>query len=154
MFQKTSPKDEYVPNVSHDNNDNVETVVGPSVNVEGDFSSEGNIVVKGTVSGSVNTSKLLTVEDGAKIFANVKAGNAHISGSVKGNVKVNDRLDLSSTAQVLGDIVCKVLSVESGALIQGKVSMKGLDIEDKQTKKVSTNKLKPREDDEIEEMAA
>jgi hypothetical protein len=47
MFQKTSPKDEYVPNVGHDNNDNVETVVGPSVNVEGDFSSEGNIVVKG-----------------------------------------------------------------------------------------------------------
>lgn len=154
MFQKTSPKDEYVPNISHDNNDNVETVVGPSVNVEGDFSSEGNIVVKGTVSGSVNTSKLLTVEDGAKIFANVKAGNAHISGSVKGNVKVMDRLDLSATAQVLGDIVCKVLTVESGALIQGKVSMKGLDIEDKQTKKVSTNKLKPREDDEIEEMAA
>lgn len=153
MFQKTSPKDEYVPNISHDNNDNVETVVGPSVNVEGDFSSEGNIVVKGTVSGSVNTSKLLTVEDGAKIFANVKAGNAHISGSVKGNVKVMDRLDLSATAQVLGDIVCKVLTVESGALIQGKVSMKGLEIEDKQTKKVSTNKLKPREDDEIEEMA-
>lgn len=153
MFQKSSPKDEYVPNVGHDNNDNVETVVGPSVNVEGDFSSEGNIVVKGTVSGSVNTSKLLTVEDGAKIFANVKAGNAHISGSVKGNVKVVDRLDLSSTAQVLGDIVCKVLAVESGALIQGKVSMKGLDIEDKQTKKISSNKLRAKEDDEIEEMA-
>lgn len=150
MFQKSSPKDEYVPNISHDNNDNVETVVGPSVNVEGDFSSEGNIVVKGTVSGSVNTSKLLTVEDGAKIFANVKAGNAHISGSVKGNVKVMDRLDLSATAQVLGDIVCKVLTVESGALIQGKVSMKGLDIEDKQTKKLSTNKFKTKDEEEVE----
>lgn len=152
MFQKTSPKDEYIPNADH-SSDEVETVVGPSVNVEGDFSSEGNIVVKGTVSGSVNTSRLLTVEDGAKIFANVKAGNAHISGSVKGNVKVMDRLDLSATAQVLGDIVCKVLTVESGALIQGKVSMKGLDIEDKQTKKVSINKLKSKEEDEIEEMA-
>ncbi|HQF57424.1 MAG TPA: polymer-forming cytoskeletal protein [Candidatus Magasanikbacteria bacterium] len=146
MFQKSSSKkDEYTSNVNYDNNDNVETVVGPSVNVEGDFSSEGNIVVKGTVSGSVNTSKLLTVEDGAKIFANVKAGNAHISGSVKGNVKVVDRLDLSSTAQILGDIVCKVLTVESGALIQGKVSMKGLEIEEKQTKKTSSLKSKVKD---------
>ena len=144
MFQKTSPKDEYVPDVSH-NSDEVETVVGPSVNVEGDFSSEGNIVVKGTVSGSVNTSRLLTVEDGAKIFANVKAGNAHISGSVKGNVKVADRLDLSATAQILGDIVCKILNVESGALIQGKVSMKGLNIEERQTKKLSSIKSRVKE---------
>lgn len=151
MFQKTNPKDEYIPNSDLDtSNDNVETVVGPSVNVEGDFSSEGNIVVKGTVSGSVNTSKLLTVEDGAKIFANVKAGNAHISGSVKGNVKVADRLDLSATAKILGDIICKVLTVESGALIQGKVSMKGLDIEDKQTKKIISGKIKIK--DEIEEI--
>lgn len=154
MFQKSDKKEDYIPNAEQSrDHDEVETVVGPSVNVEGDFSSEGNIVVKGTVSGSVNTVKLLTVEDGAKIFANVKAGNAHISGSVKGSIKVMDRLDLSATAQVLGDIVCKVLTVESGALIQGKVSMKGLDIEDKQTKKVSTNKLKSKEEDEIEEMA-
>lgn len=149
MFQKTSPKEEYIPNSDH-SSDEVETVVGPSVNVEGDFSSEGNIVVKGTVSGSVNTSRLLTVEDGAKIFANVKAGNAHISGSVKGNVKVNDRLDLSATAQISGDIVCKVLTVESGALIQGKISMKGLDIEDKQAKKLSTTKFKTKDEEEVE----
>ena len=30
----------------HGMQDEVETVVGPSVNVEGDFASEGNIVVK------------------------------------------------------------------------------------------------------------
>ena len=102
--------------------DEVETVVGPSVNVEGDFSSEGNIVVKGTVSGSVKTSKLLTVEKGAQIFANVRAGNAIISGGVKGNVKVADRLELHETAQIMGDIDCKTLSVAPGALLQGKVS--------------------------------
>lgn len=110
--------------------DDVETIVGPSVKVEGDFASEGNIVVKGVVSGSVRTSKMLTVEDGAKIFANVNAGTAVISGGIKGNVKVNDRLDLTKSAQIQGDVICKVLTVEPGALIHGKITMKGVDLVD------------------------
>lgn len=132
MFQKSSVDThdvdrEYKPNTQHDE---VETVVGPSVVVEGDFASEGNIIVKGTVSGSVKTSKLLTVEKGAKILASVKAGNAIVAGSVKGNVKVEERLDLTETSQILGDIICKILNVDAGALVQGKISMKGLDIKD------------------------
>jgi len=129
MFQKPSPeialnKDRQM-NSSHDD---VETVVGPSVVVEGDFASEGNIIVKGTVSGSVKTSRLLTVEKGAKILASVKAGSAVVAGSIRGNVKVDDKLDLLETSQVAGDIICQVLSVAPGALLQGKVTMKGLDI--------------------------
>ncbi|MBU1895638.1 polymer-forming cytoskeletal protein, partial [Patescibacteria group bacterium] len=112
-----------------------ETVVGPSVTVEGDFASEGRILVKGTVCGSVATSKLLTVEVGAKILANVKAGEALISGKIKGNVKVSDRLELTETAQVEGDIMCNELIVAGGALIMGKVSMKGINIEDSKSDK-------------------
>ncbi len=110
--------------------DDVDTVVGPSVKVEGDFASEGNIVVKGTVTGSVKTSKMLTVENGAKIFANVRAENAVVSGAIKGNVKINDRMELTETAQISGDIDCKILSVAPGALILGKVAMKGISLPD------------------------
>ena len=115
--------------------DDVETVVGPSVHVEGDFSSDGNILVKGIVSGTVQTSKRLTVESGAKIFANVKAGVAIISGEIKGNVKVADRLELTSTARIAGDIDCAVFVVEAGALLYGKVTMKGIEIETPKTAK-------------------
>lgn len=131
MFQKPSSdsllSSQEMPN--RQDHDDVETVVGPSVHVEGDFASEGNILVKGMVSGNVKTSKLLTVEPGAKISANVKAGNAIISGEIKGNVRVADRLEVTGTAQIAGDIVCKVLVVEAGALLHGKVAMKGIDIE-------------------------
>ncbi|KKQ27378.1 MAG: hypothetical protein US42_C0010G0025 [Candidatus Magasanikbacteria bacterium GW2011_GWC2_37_14] len=141
MFKKNTYESP-VLNTELDNKtaDEVETVVGPSVNVEGDFSSEGNIIVKGTVSGSVKTSKMLVVEKGAQIFANVRAGNAIISGSIKGNVKVSDRLELSETAQIAGDIDCKILSVAPGALLQGKVSMKG--IEGEEDKKVSNLRIR------------
>jgi cytoskeletal protein CcmA (bactofilin family) len=113
--------------------DEVETVVGPSVNVEGDFGSEGNIIVKGTVAGSVRTSKHLSVEAGAKILANVRAGTAKVAGEVRGNMKVKDSLELTSTARVLGDIEANVLIMEAGALIAGRVTMPGLEASEGKT---------------------
>ncbi|MFA6427765.1 MAG: polymer-forming cytoskeletal protein [Candidatus Magasanikbacteria bacterium] len=129
MF-KPVQDDSFSAQTTYSQPDDVETVVGPSVVVEGDFSSEGNILVKGTVSGNVQTGKLLTVEQGAKILANVRAGSAVVSGEVKGNVRVDEQLELTPTAKVLGDVGCKVLVVSPGALLHGKVSMKGVDIED------------------------
>ena len=120
--------------------DEVETVVGPSVNVEGDFASEGNIVVKGTVSGSVFTSKHLTVERGAKIIANVRAGSATVSGEVKGNMKIKGSLDLTATAKVNGDIDAQNLKIESGAMLYGKVTMPGMEVGEKNSRQKSSSK--------------
>src|SRR3989344_159444 len=136
IFQKPSAKialdnnedqyEETVPPV-YDNHDEVETVVGPSVNVEGDFASEGNITVKGSVAGSGHTSKHLSVEEGARILANVRAGSARVAGEVKGNMKIKDSLELTSTARVMGDVEVKTLIVAAGALIFGKISMPGIE---------------------------
>lgn len=108
----------------------VETVVGPSVHVEGDFASQGNIIVKGTVTGTVETSQLLIVEPGAKVFANVKARVARIGGEVKGDMHIQESLELLSSAKVLGDIETKLFSAEKGALFQGKMSMSDLVIQE------------------------
>lgn len=146
MFQKPSLDTNFVqpPTASVDHDDAVETVVGPSVVVEGDFSSEGNIIVKGTVSGSVHTSKLLRVEEGAKIFANIKTGSAIVAGSVKGNAKVSDRLELLGSAQLIGDVECKVLVVEAGAVIQGKVVMGAAESDDGREKKTNYGRIKSK----------
>jgi len=154
MFQKPSPQialneEAYVTNP----HDEIETVVGPSVHVEGDFASEGNILVKGTVSGSVKTSKLLTVEPGARIIANVRAGSAVISGEIKGNVKIMERLDITSTARILGDVECSVLVIEAGALLHGKVSMDGIESEGgkSEKKRIVRGRIKEEYSEENEE---
>ncbi|HSR89459.1 MAG TPA: polymer-forming cytoskeletal protein [Candidatus Udaeobacter sp.] len=140
IFQRSAPKvieeeNDQINNQSQQHSqDEVETVVGPSVSVEGDFASEGNIIVKGTVSGSVFTSKHLAVEVGAKIVANIRAGSATIAGEVKGNIKLKGSLELLATAKVLGDIEVKDLRVESGALLYGKVVMLGMDLSEKPIK--------------------
>lgn len=132
MFKSSSDSHQF-ESANH-SSDIVETIVGPSVVVEGDFSSEGNILVKGTVSGNVKTAERLTVEKGAKILANVKAGYAIISGEVRGNVRVKDKLELTESAQIVGDISCDTLIVAGGARLHGKVSMKGMAAEEEPAK--------------------
>lgn len=107
--------------------DEKETIIGPSVSVKGDFDSNGNIVIIGSVSGTIDTSKHLSVELGAKITANVEANTATIAGEVHGNIKVKDFLELAATAKVIGDIEVQRLVIKEGALFCGKVIMPGLD---------------------------
>ncbi|MBT4941457.1 MAG: polymer-forming cytoskeletal protein [Candidatus Magasanikbacteria bacterium] len=105
----------------------LETIVGPSMQVEGNFSSEGNIIIKGSVSGTVKTKNRLTAEEGSQIVANVSAQSAVIAGHVKGSLAIKDTLEIAGSAQIIGDIQCATLSVAPGALLSGKIQMKGLE---------------------------
>lgn len=108
-------------------NQAAETVVGPSVKIQGDLNSEGNIKIEGQVVGKVRTSQSVYVGEAAKITADVFAGNAIIAGEMKGNLKISGNLFLQSTCRIVGDINCAVLRVEDGAQFNGKCSMGNTD---------------------------
>jgi cytoskeletal protein CcmA (bactofilin family) len=100
-----------------------ETIIAPSVKVEGDFQSQGNVLIEGIVEGSLKTERDLRVGERARIAADVFAANAVIAGEVSGNIQISERLELESTARVHGDVRTKVLIVASGATINGKIAM-------------------------------
>src|SRR6185503_8987591 len=104
-------------------NATAETVVGPSVKIQGDLNSEGNIKIEGQVNGKVKTSQSVFIVPGAKITADVLAGNAVIGGEIMGNIKISGHLVLQGTAKISGDITCSVLRVEDGAQFSGKCTM-------------------------------
>lgn len=102
-----------------------ETIIARGVKLEGDFNSQGSVVVEGEVAGSVTTSSDLRVGETAKISANVKAKNAIVAGEIDGNAKIDEKLELLATAKINGDLETKILSVTPGAIINGKVAMHG-----------------------------
>ena len=101
----------------------IETVIGPSVHVEGDFIAAGNVVVEGAVTGNLKTDKYLRVGNNAKIAANVSAGSAIVSGEIRGDISIKVRLLLTATAKIFGDIKTKTITVASGAILSGKCSV-------------------------------
>lgn len=100
-----------------------ETIIGPSIKVKGNFHGQGNMIIEGIIEGSVKTNKTLLIKPKSKILASVEAGEAKIGGEVSGNIKVRGYLEIASTAKIFGDIEASELSIERGALINGKCSM-------------------------------
>ncbi len=101
----------------------VETVIGPSVKVKGNFNSKGNIIVEGAMEGSLKTGGNVFAGDQSKITANIDAGEVCINGDVNGNIKTKGYLKVGSTAKITGDIECKSLIVQEGAVLNGKCQM-------------------------------
>ncbi len=101
----------------------VETVIGPSVKVEGNFVGQGNIVVEGVVNGMLKTQHNLRIGRDAKIKADVEAANIFVAGEIRGNVKIKEKTELTSSAKIFGNIETKTLSVAEGAVLQGKCLM-------------------------------
>ncbi len=111
-----------------DNNNNLEqgvdTIIGPSVNVEGNFKGNGNIIVEGEVKGSLKTKGFIKASKDSNVIANISAGSAEIAGQVVGNIKVKDNLEIKETAVIQGDIETTTLSIAYGAVINGNIKMK------------------------------
>lgn len=101
----------------------LETIIGAGVNLEGNFVGEGNIIIRGRVKGSIETKNDLKIEAGASVEADIKAKNVFLAGETKGNIKVEERISLGSSARLLGNIDCKFLSVEDGAVFNGECHM-------------------------------
>ena len=103
--------------------EDAQTVIGAGVKVEGTFVAFGNVIVKGQVSGTLETKNDLHLEEGAFIDGDISANNAYLAGEIKGNVKVNERVEFGKTARLTGDLNCKILSVEPGAIFNGRCTM-------------------------------
>jgi cytoskeletal protein CcmA (bactofilin family) len=97
----------------------VETVIGPTVHVEGDFVGEQDVLVEGAVTGTLKTKGNLRVGEKAVVEAEVEANSAVIAGTIRGNITVKDRIELQASAHIEGDFVAQTISVEPGATIRG-----------------------------------
>lgn len=99
------------------------TTIARGVKVEGDFASQGDVVIEGEVHGKITTAGMLTVGPEAVIKADVTAGEASISGSIEGNLIVKKQIVLQATARLKGDLTAERLSIEAGAALDGRVQI-------------------------------
>jgi cytoskeletal protein CcmA (bactofilin family) len=119
MFKHTQEEQHTMPM----GNNHQETIIAQGVKVEGDFHSQGDVVIDGEVSGSVETAQALRVGDRAIIRANVSAANAVIAGTVEGNLRVSGMLEILASARVEGDVETQTISIAPGATMNGRLSM-------------------------------
>ena len=97
------------------------TIIAHGVRVEGNFTSQGDVLIEGDVDGNVATTGMLTVGPLAKLKADVKAAKAVVAGTIEGNLFIDGHLEIQATARLLGDVTCETASLGTGATLNGKV---------------------------------
>ena len=98
-----------------------ETIIGASIKVKGNFQGQGNIIIEGSLEGSLKTNANLFIGEKAKVLANVEAKDAIVNGELHGNLKTKGYLALGGSAKIFGDVQYGELSVERGAVINGQL---------------------------------
>lgn len=110
------------------------TTIARGVKVEGDFASQGDVVIEGEVHGKIAAAGTLTIGPEAVIKADITADEAVISGAVEGNVRVKNQAVLRATAKVKGDLTAERITVEAGAQLDGRVQIGGTATADSKSK--------------------
>ena len=115
------------------------SLVGETMQLEGDLRSSGSVDIAGLINGSVFVSEMIITETGS-IRGSVEATSIEINGHVEGKISA-DIVIVGKTAVVKGDIFFKnTLKTEEGADIDGYI------------KRASKGKSNTEEDIAIEEI--
>jgi len=95
-------------------------VLSSDVEIKGTVKFTNDLVVDGKIEGEISSDGNLTIGENARIKAEVKTATVVVYGKVHGNLTATDRVELKASAEVVGDIKAKVLSIEPGAIFVGK----------------------------------
>ncbi len=99
------------------------TVIGAGITIEGEITTDEDVVVQGTVRGKLNAKEGVSVEQGAVVEADITGGPLTVAGSVTGNVNSTDRVDLQAGAKVIGNVKATRITIADGAQFKGNVDM-------------------------------
>ena len=99
------------------------TIIGEGITIEGELSSDEDVVVRGHVRGKLIAREGVVVEAGATVEADVSGGTMTISGSITGNVNSTDRVDLQAGAKLVGNVKAARITIADGAQFKGSVDM-------------------------------
>ena len=95
-------------------------VLSSDVDIKGSVKFTNDLVVDGKIEGEISSDGNLTVGENARLKAEIKTGTIVVYGKVHGNMTATDRVELKSSAEVIGDIKAKILTIEAGAIFVGK----------------------------------
>jgi cytoskeletal protein CcmA (bactofilin family) len=99
-------------------------VIGPGIVIDGDISGSENLVIEGKVKGRILlASHEVTVGQSGEVNADISAKVIRVSGKIKGDLSGKEKVIISSTGNVHGNIVAPRMLLEDGAVFKGSIDM-------------------------------
>lgn len=89
----------------------------------GTLSGEDDFVIYGSIEGECDLDGTLILQRPGKWKGNILANDIIIGGTVHGDVRARNKLELTSTARITGDITGNTVAIAEGAIFEGNISM-------------------------------
>lgn len=99
------------------------TIIGPGITIEGEVSTDEDVIVHGTIRGKLTARDGVQIDDGAVVEADIEGGPMTVAGSVTGNIQSTDRVDMQPGAKVVGNVRATRITIADGAQFKGAVDM-------------------------------
>lgn len=98
-------------------------LVGEGTVFEGTLRAENDVRASGKIVGTLNVDGKAMIAESGSVEGEIIATNADVAGHVQGEIQIEERLVLKSTAHVDGNIETDRLVVEEGAQFTGECTM-------------------------------
>lgn len=103
----------------------MKSLLGQGCQIDGNFSfSEGLRVdgeIRGNLMGVSDRPSILVISESAVITGEILADHVIVNGQVQGPVHARVMLELQAKARITGDVTYKMLEMQQGALVDGRL---------------------------------
>ena len=103
----------------------IDTLIGTKTEIKGDIVFSGGLRIDGKIRGNISAkgdaNSTLVLSENAQIIGNVTVPHIISNGSIKGNVRASERIELQAKAEISGDVYYKVIEMALGAVINGSL---------------------------------
>lgn len=101
------------------------SVLGPTLKFKGELTAEEDLLIQGSIEGSIRHSSNLTIGESGRVNANVSAEYVAVEGNVEGDIHGTQSVTIRETANINGNISSPTVSLLEGATFNGSIDMSG-----------------------------
>jgi cytoskeletal protein CcmA (bactofilin family) len=103
--------------------DDFDTILSKDITFSGTLNFEKPFLIRGKLSGNIIAKGLLVVDEEAVVEANINASRVVIRGSVKGDVNATEKVEVTVTGKLLGNVKAPEIFMETGCTFNGRCTM-------------------------------
>lgn len=101
-------------------------MIGAKVKVTGDIESSEDLLIEGEVNGTVKLAdNELVIGNSGRVQANLEAKTIRIEGEVQGDIVGQERVVITTTGNVQGNVSSPRVMLEDGGRFKGSIDMGG-----------------------------
>jgi cytoskeletal protein CcmA (bactofilin family) len=99
------------------------SVLGPTLRFRGELSAQEDLIIQGSVEGSITHTQSLTVGTDGSMKGDIRARVIVIDGKVEGDLYATESVNVRATAKVKGNVFAPRVGITEGAFFQGQIEM-------------------------------